>query len=176
MGTQLIKSDIVPGEIIGCTRIANNSTSSGYGVETLPNLGMTPLVTSQGTEFSITFITPASGSVEIVFTCFLYTSSTTVAFALSSTASGTGFTELDETHTYDQGTYRMDETDSNVISVSWIVTGLGAGTERTYYIAAQEISGTNATISHGRFRSTGKHYPPVTIKAIALPNTVTTGE
>ena len=98
-----------------------------------------------------------------------------MAFALSSTGSGTGFTEVDETHTYDQGTYRMDETDHNTIRISWIVSGLGVGVERTYYIAAQEISGINAQINHGRFRSTGKHYPPVTIKAIGLP-AITTGE
>ena len=92
---------------------------------------MAPLVTNQGTEVGVTFKAPPSGNVEILFTCYLYTSSTTVAFALSSTDSGTGFTEVDESHSYDQGTYKMDETDINTISISWMVTGLTAGSSYT---------------------------------------------
>ena len=175
MGTQLIKSNIKAGEILGFTRIGNNGTLSADNAISLTST-MAPLVTNQGTELSVTFNAPPSGNVEIIAKFYLYTSSTTVAFALSSTDSATGFTEVAETQTYDAGTYRMDETDVNTVSISWVVTGLTAGTSTTYYISGDETLGSTSTINHGRFRLTGKHYPPITIQAISLPNTITTGE
>ena len=86
------------------------------------------------------------------------------------------FNEIDPDHTYDMGTYKMDETDYNTISVSWGVTGLTAGTSYTYYIAGAETSSGTSYIRHGRFRTTGTHYPPIIVKAVALPATITTGE
>ena len=163
------------GMILGCTRIQNDGTASADNSIALSST-MAPMVTNQGTEVGITFKAPPSGNVEIIFTCYLYTNSTTIAFALSSTDSGTGFTEVDQTHTYDQGTYKMDETDINTVSISWMLTGLTSGSSYTYYIAGEEVFGSTSTINHGRFRLTGKHYPPITLKAIALPVSITTGE
>ena len=155
------------GMILGYTRIANNQTGSSDNIITLDGT-MTVLQTAQGTDVKVTFIAPPSQCVEIQFSCLLYTNSTTVAFALSDNAS---FNEVDETHTYDQGSYKMDETDLNTIVISWaITTGLTAGTSYTYYIAGKETLGSTGVIYHGRFRSTGNHYPPMIVKAIALPN------
>ena len=160
------------GMILGYTRIANDQTGSTSANITLSG-SMTVIATTNGTNVSVTFVAPPSGSVEIRFSCFLYTSSTTVAFALSDNST---YNEVDQTHTYDAGAYRMDETDSNTITIPFAVTGLTSGTSYTYYIAGEETSGSTATIFHGRLRTTGKHYPPITVKAVALPSTITTGE
>ena len=85
------------------------------------------------------------------------------------------FNEIDETHTYDAVVVTTDETDADIIIVKWAVTGLTAGTAYTYYIAAQ-ASANYANILHGRNRTTGVHYPPILVKATALPATIVTGE
>ena len=159
------------GMILGYTRIAN---TAGGVFDALINLTTTMAViqTAQGTDVGVTFTAPPSGNVEIIFTCYLYTSSTTVAFALSDNAS---FNEVDPDHTYDMGSYRMDETDRNTISINWAVTGLTAGTSYTYYVGADETAGSTSQIFHGDSRGSGDHYPPITVKAIALPATITTG-
>ena len=155
----------VAGKILGYTRIANDGTGN---LDNLINIGssMAVLQTASGTDVSVTFTAPSSGSVEIEFSARLYTSSTTVAFALSDDAS---FSEIDETQTYDAGVYKMDETDVNFINIKWAVTGLTNGTTYTYYIAADETSGSTSQIAHGRFRTTGTHYPPIIVKAVAIP-------
>ena len=159
------------GMILGYTRIANDGTGATDNIITLG--GEAVIQTASGTNVGVTFTAPPSGNVEIQFSCYLLTSSTTVSFALSDNAS---FNEVDESHTYDNGAYKMDETDFNTINIPFSVTGLTAGTSYTYYIGAGEVSGSSGTIYHGRFRATGKHYPPIIVKAIALPDTITTGE
>jgi hypothetical protein len=160
------------GAVIGYTRIANDSTSSADNIISLSS-SMTVLQTAQGTDVKVTFTAPSSGNIEIVFSCRLYTMSTTVGFALSDNST---FNEVHETHTYDTGIYKMDETDVNFINIAWAVTGLTSGQSYTYYIAGEETSGSTASISHGRFRTVGTHYSPILVKAIALPDTIFTGE
>ena len=103
----------------------------------------------------------------------LYASSKTVELALSDNAT---FNEVSEIHTYDAGAQSSDETDVNMTTVSFVVTGLTAGSSYTYYIGGAETSSGTSYFRHGRFRTTGTHYPPIIIKAIALPATITTGE
>ena len=43
-------------------------------------------------------------------------------------------------------------------------------------IGGAETSSGISYFRHGRFRTTGTHYPPIIIKAIALPATIITGE
>ena len=160
------------GMVLGATRIANNGTSGADHSISLTST-MTVLQTTQGTNVSIAFTAPPSGNVFIEFRCWLYTSSTSVAFALSDNAT---FNEIGETHTYDGGVYKMDETDINTISIGWLVTGLTSGTSYTYYIAGEEVSGSSSTIAHGRFRTTGTHFPPIMVTATAMPASITTGE
>ena len=173
-GTTAKFADIYAGMILGYTRIQNDSTTSGHAtIDIGADADMHVLQTVQGTNLSITFVAPPSGNVEIRFDSVFYSNSTTVAFALSDNSS---FNEVDETHTYDGGVYRMDETDTNTMTILWSLTGLTAGTSYTYYIAGDEISGSTSKLSHGRDRSTGRHWPPIIIKAIALPVTIVTGE
>ena len=168
-------SGLVPaysGMILGYTRISNNSTTSGHAhIE--PDATMTVLQTAQGTDVSVTFVAPPSGNVEISMLCSIYASSKTLEFALSDNAS---FSEIGETHTYDGGAQSSDETDINMTYVSFINTGLTAGTEYTRWIGAAETASGTSNLRHGRNRTSGTHYPPIIVKAIALPATITTGE
>ena len=171
-GTQFsVAGSAYAGMILGYTRIANDDTGSTDAYITM-DATLTVLQTSAGTNLSIAFTAPPSGSVEITMNCLVYASSKTVEFALSDNAT---YNEINETHTYDAGVQSSDETDQNMTNVSWAVTGLTAGTSYTYYIAgAETVSGTT-NIRHGRFRTSGTHYPPIIIKAVALPATIVTG-
>ena len=159
------------GMILGYTRIANTSSSATYEIINLSST-LTVIQTTAGTDVSITFVAPPSGNVEIQFTCYLYASSKTAEFALSDNST---FNEVAETHTYDAGAQSSDETDYNSVYIPFAVTGLTSGTSYTYYIgAAETVSGT-IRIFHGANRGTGTHYPPITVKAVALPASITTG-
>ena len=161
------------GMILGYTRIQNDGTGSSNNVLTINSSAMTVLQTDQGTDFSIQFIVPPSGNVEIQCSFWMHGSSRGAKFSLSTDAS---YAELGIAHTYDADqTVYIDETDHDITNISFAVTGLTPGTDTTYYLAGL-ASGSSTFISHGRFRLTGNHYPPIILKAIALPATIVTGE
>ena len=161
------------GMILGYTRIQNDGTGSANNAIVVDTSSMTVLQTDQGTDFSIQFIVPPSGNVEIQCSFWMQGNTDGAKFSLST---GTSYAELGITHTYDADyTVFLDETDHNFNTVSFSVTGLTAGTDTTYYVAAL-ASGAGVVINHGRFRITGNHYPPIILKAIALPATIVTGE
>ena len=172
MSNTLTKAENFDGRILGYTRIQNNSTTSGdHGI--YPTATLTVLQTVQGTDVGVTFVVPPSGNVEIIFSGSWYSSSKTLELALSDNAS---YNEVHEKHTYDQGMQSSDETDRNMVVATWAVEGLTAGDSLTYYIAAAETFSGTSNFDHGRFRTSGSHYPPIIVKAIALPATITTGE
>tara|TARA_R110000824_G_scaffold172468_1_gene350432 strand:- start:628 stop:1599 length:972 start_codon:yes stop_codon:yes gene_type:complete len=161
------------GMILGYTRIQDNSTNPGTDYITINSSSMTVLQTVAGTNLSINFKVPPSGNVEISCSFWLTASSDGAKFSLST---GTSYAELDETHTYDTDyTIYYDETDHNVHTIRFAVTGLTAGTDTTYYLAGL-ASGAGVSIRHGRYRTTEEHSPPIILKAIALPATIVTGE
>ena len=123
-----------------------------------------------GNDIAITFKAPPSGNVEIVFSAMVYGSSKEILFALSDNAS---YNELNQIHTYDNYSYKTDETDYDVVYIPWVLTGLTAGTSYTYYVAA-DASSNYAYIYHGSNRM-NLHTPPIIVKATALPGTMTTG-
>ena len=159
------------GMILGYTRIQNDGTVSADNQITI-GTAMTVLQTNHGTNVGVTFTVPPSGNVEIVCSCYLNVSNKTVDFALSS---GTTFSEVADMHTYDAGSNYSVDSHREFATIPFAVTGLTSGDELTYYIAASS-SASSAYINHGNFRTTGLHYPPILVKAIALPTTITTGE
>ena len=173
-GTEFSATDSAyAGMVLGYTRIANNNTSAGRDIITVNSSSMTVLQTAGGTDLSIQFIVPPSGSVEISCSFWMLASSDGAKFSLST---GTSYAELNETHTYDgDDTIFYDETDHNMHTIRFAVTGLTANTDTTYYLAAL-ASGAGVSIKHGRFRTTGTHHPPIILKAVALPATIVTGE
>ena len=159
------------GMILGYTKIQNDGTAAADNSIVI-GTSMTVLQTNHSTDVSITFTAPPSGNVEIELRAYVAGSSKTVDFALSDNST---FNEINEVYTYDNGAHYMDETDRNITTIPFAVTGLTAGTSYTYYIGAS-ASTASAYIYHGRFRTTGTHYPPILVKAVALPTTITTGE
>ena len=161
------------GMILGYTRIQNDGTGSSDNILTINSSAMTVIQTTDGTDFSIQFIVPPSGNVEIQCSFWMNTTSRGAKFSLSTDPS---YAELGITHTYDADqTVYIDETDHTITNISFAVTGLTAGTDTTYYLAGL-ASGSSTWINHGRFRLTGSHYPPIILRAIALPGTIVTGE
>jgi len=166
-------ADTYAGMILGYTRIQNDGTGSTDYIITVNSSSMTVLQTTDGTDFSIQFIVPPSGNVEIQCSFWMAASSDGAKFSLSTDAS---YAELGITHTYDADqTVYIDETDHDITNLSFSVTGLTAGTDTTYYLAGL-ASGSGVTINHGRSRLSGAHFPPIIMKAIALPATIVTGE
>ncbi len=171
-GTEFsVANSAYAGMIIGYTRIQNTGTGASDMSITMDGT-MTVLQTVAGTNVGVTFVAPPSGNVEIVMSCCVYASSRTIAFALSDS---TTHNEINQIYTYDSGVVASDETDRNLIDVTWAVTGLTSGTSYTYYISGMETVSGTSNIAHGTFRASGEHFPPIIVKAIALPATITTG-
>ena len=161
------------GMILGYTRIANDGTVSGQANISVNSGSMTVLTTTQGTVLSINFKAPPSGNVEIQCSFWMSAISDGAKFSLSTNAS---YAELDETHTYDADqTIYIDETDHDYHTISFSIRSLTAGNVYTYFLAGL-ASGLGVTISHGRNRTGGTHWPPIILKAIALPAVIVTGE
>ena len=173
-GTEFsVANSAYAGMILGYTRIQNNSTASGHAVIAVNSSSMTVLQTAQGTDLSVTFKAPPSGNVEIQCSFWISAVSDGAKLALSDNPS---FNEIDASHTYDADyTFYIDETDHSMTNVRFAVTGLAAGTPYTYYLGGL-ASGAGVNIMHGDSRASGDHYPPILLKAIALPATITTGE
>ena len=169
-GTEFsVANSAYAGMLIGYSYFRNTDAVSGDDLITIGTT-MTVLQTTNGNDVAITFKAPPSGNVEIIFSAMVYGVSKEVMFALSDNAT---FNELNQIHTYDAWSHRMDETDQNQVYIPFVLTGLTPGSSYTYYIAA-DSSGASAYIYHGSTR-TNTHSPPITIKAIALPATITTG-
>ena len=166
-------ADTYAGMILGYTRIQNDGTGSSDYTLTVNSSSMTVLQTADGTDLSIQFIVPPSGNVEIQCSFWMQALSDGAKFSLST---GSSYAELGITHTYDADqTVYIDETDHDITNLSFSVTGLTAGTDTTYYLAGLS-SGVGVIINHGRSRLGGAHFPPIIMKAIALPATIVTGE
>ena len=173
-GTEFsVANSAYAGMILGYTRIMNDGSGATDNIITINSSAMTVIQTTDGTDLSIQFIVPPSGNVEIQCSFWVNALSDGAKFSLSTASS---YSELGITHTYDADqNFFIDETDHNIFNISFAVTGLTAGTDTTYYLAGL-ASSTSAYINHGRFRLTGNHYPPIILKAIALPATIVTGE
>ena len=157
------------GMILGYTKISNTTASPGQDVIVIGNSFVT-LQTAQGTNVSIVFKAPPSGNIEISLSANIYASSKEVAFSLSDNAT---YNELHAQYTYDFSCWKSDETDRDILDVRWALTSLTPGTSYTYYIGAK-ASSASAYMYHGSDR-VGAHSPPIIVKAVALPATITTG-
>jgi hypothetical protein len=159
------------GMILGYTALRNLGTSADEDTITL-DTSFTVLETSHGNKANVSFKAPPSGNVKIEFSALCGGSSKSFYFALSDNAT---YNELDEVHTYDGFAPKTDETDTVMNTIRWTVTGLTAGTSYQYWVGGKVNSG-NGYIHHGASDRFSQHSPPITVKAIALPETITTGE
>ena len=170
-GTEFsVANSAYAGMIVGYSIFRNNGTSSGEDAITI-GTSFTVLETDHGNKVNVSFVAPPSGSVEIIFSAMVYGSSKTIYFALSDNAT---YNEINKIYTYDANCIKTDETDRDIAYVSFPVTGLTAGTSYQYWIGAKSC-GASSYIYQGANRL-DSHSPPISVKVIALPGTITTGE
>jgi hypothetical protein len=83
---------------------------------------------------------------------------------------------LGATYEYDANTpLADDESNDELITFKWCVTGLTAGTDTTYYIGLKSSDSSAVQLVYG-YRSThGLAKPPFIIKSTALPATIYEG-
>ena len=158
----------IGGQIIGYTTVGIDATSDTYI--------LTPTMAVTSNNHQINFIAPPSGAVEI--SAYIYFDSARRHPVLGLSDSST-YSAIDFPNSNDETNEHLLAVPSSSLDVMlnpcWVVTGLTAGTSYTYYIAgAETVSGTTF-IKHGRFRTSGTHFPPIIVKAIALPATIVTG-
>ena len=131
----------------------------------------------------ITFTAPPSGNVEIEFSVYRDSSSSNraVYFSLSDNATfnqasaqiGDGSSTYDLIYLY--GFDTADETDDRYLTGKFVAGGLTSGSSYTYWLGAR----TNATITRLRWggitaTDPDRYYPPLVLKATALPSNIHT--
>jgi len=154
------------GLILGISILNNSggSSSASYAVTTS--------MVVPTNRWKVTFTAPASGKVEIQFQGYCH----------SDTSSGFDFLYLglSDSDTYNSlGTryekkVRVPSTDGagsshDIITHSWYLTGLTAGTSYTYYVGT---TGRNANHTWKWGGTDQAEYPDLFIRALSLPNTV----
>ena len=159
------------GMILGYSAFRNATGGVGNDIIAISN-SFSVLETTQGNKVNVSFKAPPSGNVEIEFSACVDATSKEINFSLSDNAT---YNELAAIHTYDSLCMRIDETDDVLATARFVITGLTAGTSYQYLIGAKSNT-SSAYIYHGCDRSGSLNSPPIIVKAIALPATITTGD
>ena len=167
MPNTLTKAENFDGRILGYTDIGLNEAN----VE----LSLTTSYVVPTDEFSISFVAPPSGNVEIFAQIFFGSGSSGAGdlHAGLSTANATsGYSQLASYHEKKiidgSGRNGLD-----IAQIFWTLTGLTAGTSYEYWAAFKSDTTTgDPTINWGGNSST--RYPDFIMKATALPASITT--
>lgn len=154
------------GLVLGIS-ILNNSGGSSAA-----SYAVTTSMAVPTNRWKVTFTAPASGKVEIQFQGYCH----------SDTSSGFDFLYLglSDSDTYNslgnqyEKKVRVPSTDGagsshDIITHSWYLTGLTAGTSYTYYVGT---TGRNANHTWKWGGTDQAEYPDLFIRALSLPNTV----
>ena len=170
-----------------------SATDSAYAGMILGYTHLAPVINESvtlGTSYAVvdadakvTFVAPPSGNVEIEIYFYRDSLSTnkTLYVALSDNATfnqasaelGDGSTAWDLL--YDYGFNFADETDDITLTAKFVAGGLTAGNSYTYWFGAK-TSATNTYIKYGGRTLTDpdRFYPPIIMKATALPASIHT--
>ena len=157
------------GMLLGYTALLIDDTPANYTVTT------TMAVVSD--DHKVVFTAPPSGKVEIGVDVFADCGSggRWMVFGLSSQNATSGYLTVDDAHEHRASL--GDETDEIYLHHRWVITGLTAGTEYTYWLGADSQTpgvwvlrwgGTAPGLSAG-------NYAPFIMKATALPRLIYTG-
>ena len=152
---------VYPGQILGYTAIGIDSADDSYAITT----GFVVTDSSH----KLTFTAPTSGNVEI-FTSIFADHGNTRALYLGLSDNST-YNTVDDTHEHEVLT--SDETDEQQLNHQWVITGLTAGTQYTYWLGAKGQQAGTVVLRWGG-NSSGE-YAPFIMKAIALPTGIYTG-
>lgn len=151
------------GLILGYTMLNNNdgATNGLYQMTTgyvVPNAN-----------WKITFTAPKSGKVEIQFLGYLASAAAGNDYVYLGLSDNSTYNSLG--NQYQREICEPDEDDNLMLTTSWYLTGLTAGTSYTYYIGTKGTS----TAHYWKWGGTNSdENPPIIIRAISLPNTIHT--
>ena len=166
------------GMILGITMLRNASDTSSRGIIQFAGTTWDIFDSYQGTVCEVTFKAPPSGNVEIVLDALATNTNDYLELSLSSDNSS--YTEVNAIQTYAYSPAYMDESDRHMLHFSWIVEGLTAGSSYTYSVWGRTNGSSNRSyFYHGMvwgYGGNSKQAPPIVIKALALPSTITSGE
>ena len=169
MANTLTKAENFDGRILGYTYLQPTATTySSFELQTS--------FTVEDSTHQITFVVPPSGNVEIESTAMFNRYSTSDVTIFAGLSDNSTYNALGVTHEYDAGgNLSDDESDDEIVTHKWYVTGLTAGNSLTYYIGFKTSDASAVALVYG-YRSThGAAHHPFIIKATALPATIYTG-
>lgn len=169
-------ADSLEGRVVGYSHFYNQSIIANYGRIEISGSAWALCQTAQGTGFKIDFTVPSSGNVEISLTCHVLSTNDYLRLALSD--SNSTFNSVNTYGDYNEFIQYGDESDSTMVTVRWVLTGLTSGGLQRLYVWGKTNGSLNkAYIYHGKNYHHGATYynPPITIKTIVLPATMNTG-
>jgi len=151
------------GLIIGYTML-DNGGAAGNASYTITTSYAVPTA-----NWKTIFKAPASGKVEIQFLGYLASAAAGNNYVYLGLSDSSTYNSLGSQ--YEKQVFEPDEDDNIMLPCSWYLTGLTPGTVYTYYIGTK---GT-ATGHYWYYGGTNSgENPPIIIRTMALPNTVTT--
>jgi hypothetical protein len=152
------------GLLLGYTKLNNGNAASNY------SYAMTTSMTVPNSNWYVTFTAPASGKVEIQFSGFVASaasSATKIYLGLSSASSWSSIG-----NEYIREVWETDDGDNVTVEHSWVLTGLTPGSSQTIYVGTKAGAGS---VQYWRYGGSNANlYKDLTIKAMALPNTIVT--
>ena len=166
-GTEFSSSNSAyAGMILAYRDIGLNETEASYN--------LTTSYAVPTAEFGISFIAPPSGNVQYVIENIWvdYGSGNAGDFYAGLTTAHASYSTLESYHekNFGDGEGRGAE---NLNSISWTLTGLNAGSSYAYWVGFKSTSTTGTPhMSWGSDAANGA--PDIIIKAIALPETIST--
>jgi len=152
-----------PGAIVGYNAQGVNVADDSYDLTT----GYAHI---DGDNIKVQFVAPKSGNVEIEVNIYCDGGSTGNAdlfFGLTSNLSVGGYSALASYH--EHNVYQTIRNAHGIVINKWVITGLTPGTTYKYFLAAK-VSSTGGTPKLYWGGNTNDEYPPVIMKATALPS------
>jgi len=167
MPNTITRAENFDGRILGYTAVNIDATQESYGI--------TASFAVTDPNHKVIFVAPPSGKVEIfVSVSVIALAQRWIQFGLSDNATyaAIDFPNADDvTNEHLLGDV-MIEGFTRLINNTWVVEGLTAGTEYTWYLGAKAEQAGRVTLWWGGAQS--GRYPPFIMKATALPATITT--
>ena len=151
------------GLIIGYTMLNNNDAASNASYQ------LTTSYAVPTSNWKITFKAPASGKVEIQFLGYLASAASGNDYVYLGLSDNSTYNSLGSK--YERQVLEPDEDDNIMLTHSWYVSGLTAGTTYTYYVGTKGTSTAHYWFYGG---TNSNENPPIIIRAVSLPNTVHT--
>ena len=151
------------GLILGYTML-DNGGAAGNAAYTITTSYVVPTV-----NWKTIFKAPASGKVEIQFLGYLASAAAGNNYVYLGLSDNSTYNSLGSQ--YEKQIFEPDEDDNIMLPCSWYLTGLTPGTTYTYYVGTKGTATGHYWYYGGT--NTGEN-PPIIIRAVSLPNTVTT--